>query len=133
MTVKKFLKIVLGLSVTAALLIGAFTPPTHWWVKVGGIRGERIHVRSEIDGAVQETNVTIPSMLNVSVKSQAIDYWITKTVTNQDLWVNLSGPHSRQSYWAWRSNQAGLHVSIKKGYPSVWKMGYRKSEGAATR
>jgi hypothetical protein len=70
--------------------------------------------------------------MQASPTEEAIDYWITKTVTNQDLWVNVVGPHWRQSYWAWWSNQAGLHVSIKKGYPSVRKIGYRKSEGGAT-
>lgn len=128
MQIQRFLKIVLGLTVLAVLIIGVYKADhLWWWVRVGGIRGEKIHVRSEIDGVVQESNLTIPTTFRVSVKKQAIDYWITKTVTNQDLWVSVSGPGWRQSYWVWWKDQEGVHVSIKKGHYSVWKMSYRNT------
>jgi len=77
---------------------------------------------------IQESDVKIPTTFRVSAKKQAIDYWITKTVTNQDLWVNVVGPGWKQSYWAWWKDQEEVHVSIKKGYPSIWKMSYRNTE-----
>ncbi len=126
MQTKRLFKTILALAVLAVLFIGRYKADhLWWWVMVGGIRGEKIRVRSEIDGLVQESNVTLPTTFRVSVHKQAIDYWITKTVTNQDLWVNLSGPGRRGSYWAWWKDQEGVHVSIKKGHPSVYKMSYR--------
>lgn len=134
MQIKGLLKMILGVSVMAVLYVGAYKADhLWWWVMVGGIRGEKIRVRSEIDGLVQQSDVTIPTTFRVSAKKQAIDYWITKTVTNQDLWVNLQGPGWRRSYWAWWKDQEGLHVSIKKGHPSVWKMSYRNPTRAQTR
>ncbi len=125
MQAKKLVKILLALTLMAVLFVGAFTRPNRWWLRVGGIRGEKIHVRSEIDGAVQETNTTIPSTLSASVKSRAIDYWITKTVTNEDLWVSVRGPARTQNYYAWWKDQAGVRISIRNGRASVWKIGYR--------
>ncbi|MGH7868417.1 MAG: hypothetical protein ACREP9_12530 [Candidatus Dormibacteraceae bacterium] len=123
MQINRLVKILLGLTVVAVMFVGVYKADhLWWWVKIGGIRGEKIRVRSEIEGVILESEVTIPTTFRVSAKKQAIDYWITKTVTNQDLWVNLWGPGWRQSYWAWWTNQAGVHVSIKKGHPSVWKM-----------
>lgn len=123
MQIKRLVKIMLGLTVAAVLSVGAFKARyMWWWVTVGGIRGEKVHVRSEIDGVVQEFEAKVPTTFRVSAKKQAIDYWITKTMTNQDVWVYVSGPAWRRHYWAWRKDQEGVHVSIKKGSPSVWKM-----------
>ncbi len=55
MQTKGLLKIILGLTVLAVLLFGAYKADhLWWWVKVGGIRGEKIRVRSEIDGVIQD-------------------------------------------------------------------------------
>lgn len=126
---KKFFQVCLALIFATVLAVRVFTPPKTWWIKVGGIRGEKARVHSEIDGVVQEAIVVIPSTLGVSVDKQAIDYRITKTIgSNQDLWIEVSGPGRSGSYWAWWHNLAGLHVSIKKRELSVTKIGYRNLE-----
>ncbi len=131
---KRFLKVALWLTAVAVMFIVAVENEYRWWwVKVGGVRGEKIHVRSEIDGVIQESDVTVPTTFTISAKKQAIDYRITKTMTNQDLWVNLVGPAWRQSYWAWWNDQAGVHISITKGYPTVMKMRYPDPHRSGTR
>jgi hypothetical protein len=130
---KTFLQLCLALIVATILVVRVCTPPKTWWIKVGGIRGEKARVHSEIDGIVQEAIVVIPSTLRVSVDKQMIDYRITKTMgSNQDLWIEVSGPGRSGSYWAWWNNLAGLRVSIKKSELSVMKIGYRNFEDSRT-
>lgn len=126
MKIKTLLRIVLALALLAVFFIGAIKADyLWWWVNVGGIRGDKIRVRSEIDGVVQESVVTIPATFRVSAQKQAIDFWITKTVTNEDLWVIVSGRARRRRCWAWWNDQQGVHVSVKKGHLSVWKINYQ--------
>jgi len=51
MQIKRLLRIILGLTVLAVLFLGAYKAAhLWWWLKIGGIRGEKIHVRWEIEG-----------------------------------------------------------------------------------
>lgn len=114
---KRAIQTILALIGLVVLILAALVPPRLWEIKVGGIIGEKAHVRSEIDGVVLETNVIILAILSTPVDKTNIDYWITKTATNQDLWIKVSGPGHRYgslSHSAPFAYQAGLHLSIKK-------------------
>jgi hypothetical protein len=124
---KSLLKVIFVLIAMALFLHQVFTPPKYWWIKIGGVMGDNVHVRSEIVGVVQETNVVILTTLRVPVATQAVDYWITRTATNQDLWIEVFGPGGKSNHGIGINRGGygdGWHVSIRKRQISVSKFRY---------
>lgn len=132
---KSLLKVILYLTLMALFLLYAFTPSKNWWIKVGGIMGEKAHVRSELNGVIEETDVVITTTLRAPV-DEAVDYWITRTATNQDLWIQVFAAGGKSNYGIGISRGDygdGWHVSIRNRQLSVSKIRYRNTHGPSLR